>query len=199
MNTFWSTFAVCLASVGAVPAVDDTAHAAAPSWVVLARESKLPLHTDAIQSELWATRDEARQDALDKASDRAVRFAAESAPRLRQAPSIPGWFVEDHMLREPIYVEEVEWTYGPMYRAHLLLDLTPDTRERILSHWHGELVQKRMNQIGGSLGFLLVCVATLLGYLRMDDATRGYYSRWLAMGACGVVAGSAAALYHWVS
>jgi len=199
MSAFCVAIVLSLASVGAVPALEDPLQNAVPAWVVLARESKLPLHCEAIESELWATPDEARRDVLERAVDRAARFAAESAPRLRLPPDRPTWLVEDHMLREPIFFEEIDWTYGPMYRAHLLLDLSPDAREVLLSHWHHELVQKRMNQVGGGLGFLLVCVATLLGYLRMDDATRGYYSRWLAAGAVGVVGASAAALVHWVS
>jgi hypothetical protein len=137
-------------------------------------------------------------NALEEAADRAAKFAAESEPKLRGRWPVPVWFVRDHLLREPIFVEEVDWTYGPMYKAHILLDLSPDKRELILSHWNATVVEKRIGQIGGGIGFLLVCAATMLSYLRLDDATRGYYSRWLATGAVAVVTASAVFLYNWV-
>jgi hypothetical protein len=195
MNRFCIVLAVIVAVAGATPAPEDRP-SVRPAWIELARVSNLPLRCEAIESGLWATPDEARSDVLDNAAVRAARFAAEAAPRLRGSWPVPTWFVQDYMLREPIYIEEVDWTYGPMYKAHVLLDLAPEKREMILSHWHSTLVQKRIGQIGGGLAFLLVCVATLLSYLRLDDATRGYYSRWLATGALAVVAACAAALYR---
>ncbi len=169
-----------------------------PEWVELSKHSNLPLHCETIQSELWATRDEARSDAFNQAVARAQDFAADVAPRIKNTWQVPAWLVHDHLLREPIYVEEVDWTYGPMYRAHLLLELSPEKRGVLLANWHQFVVRRRMGQIGGGVGFLLVCLATMLAYLRLDDATRGYYSRWLFTGAAAVVASSAAALYTWI-
>jgi hypothetical protein len=197
MNRFTMALAVIGLCAGAGAAADERTPPR-PAWMDLARESKLPLHSEAVESELWATRDEARMDVLERASTRVANFAAEAAPHLHGTMTVPTWVVQDHMLREPIYIEEVAWDYGPMYRANALLDLSPNKRELVLSQWHAELVHKRITQIGGGLGFLLVCVATLFSYLRLDDATRGYYSRWLATGGMAVVAASAAAFYRWI-
>jgi hypothetical protein len=85
-----------------------------------------------------------------------------------------------------------------MHVAYVYLDLSPEKRDLLLGRWREELMRRRVNQIGSGLGFVLVCLVTLVTYLRLDDATRGYYSRWLATGAAAVVAGSAAALYTWI-
>jgi hypothetical protein len=106
--------------------------------------------------------------------------------------------VQDYLLQEPIYFEEVEWSYGPMYRAHALLDLSPPNRDLVVAKWYEVLARRRIHQVGGAVGFALICVTTLFIYLRLDDATRGYYSRWLATAALAAVAGSGAALYTWV-
>jgi hypothetical protein len=196
MTRFCIALAAMLASAGAIQAADDRSPNR-PAWIELARESSLPLHTEVIEGERWATPEEARMQVLEEAAKRAAAFAAEAVPHLRGHWSVPTWFVRDNLLKE-IYIEEIDWKYGPMYRAYALLDFAPDKREMILSHWNSTLVQKRIGQIGGGLGFLLVCVATLLGYLRLDDVTRGYYSRWLATGALAVVTASAAAVYQWV-
>jgi len=196
---FAMILAVAAQLAGAMQAVTDDGKAASrPEWIELAKDGRLTVHSAAIQSGLWATRDEARSDALEQASYRALDFAAEAVPRLKSRWQVPTWLVADHMLREPVFIEEVDWTYGPMYRAHVLLDLSPEKRDVLLATWHETLLRQRMTQIGGGLAFVLVCVATLFSYLRLDDATRGYYSRWLLTGAFGVVAGSAAVLYTWI-
>ena len=198
MNAFFLALAVMLAQADTTPE-PGAGGVARPQWIALAKESGLPLHWEAIESELWATPEEARTDVLVRAAGRAQAFAAEVAPRIRTNWIVPGWLVEGHLLREPVYVEEVDWTYGPMYRAHVLLELSPEKRELLLSKWHETVIHRRLGQVGGALGFILVCVATLLAYLRLDDATRGYYSGWLLAGATAVVAGSAAVLYSWVA
>jgi hypothetical protein len=182
-------------------AEDTSSDSARPAWVELTAD-KLPLHTDVVKSMPYATPEAARAQVLEKAAVRALDFAAEPAPKLKQHWQVPPWFVSDHMLREPIYVEEVDWDFGetlaPMYVAHAYLDLSPEKRELLLGKWRDELTKRRVNQIGGGLGFVLVCLVTLVTFLRLDDATRGYYSRLLATGAVAVVAGSAAALYTWI-
>ena len=173
-----------------------------PTWLQLSEENKLPIHSEVLGSMPWATPEEARNEALQLAAVRALDFAAEAAPKLKRVWQVPPWFVADHMLREPIFVEEVDWDFGatlaPMHRAYVYLDLSPEKRELLLGKWREELTRRRVNQIGGALGFVLVCLVTLVTYLRLDDATRGYYSRWLGTGAAAVVAGSAAALYTWI-
>lgn len=201
MNAICITLALVLSQAPA-RAEDMKSDAARPAWVEMSKD-KLPLHSDVIKSMPYATAEEARAQALEKASVRALDFAAESAPKLKNVWQVPPWLVADHMLREPIYLEEVDWDFGetlaPMHVAYVYLDLSPEKRELLLGRWRGELMQRRVNQIGGGLGFVLVCLVTLVTYLRLDDATRGYYSRWLATGAAAVVAGSAAALYTWIA
>jgi hypothetical protein len=171
---------------------------ATPAWKRQIDADGLPRHTNLVQSELWATRDEAANDAMDRAATAAREFVGQVDSRAIAAWDIPAWLVHDHLLREPPYVEEVDWTYGPMYRAHVLLDFSPEKRELLLSHWRESLTSRRLGQVGAGLGFAVLCLATLLGYLRLDDATKGYYTAWLRTGAVAVVGGSAAALYHWV-
>jgi len=182
---------------GSEPPSDET-QATRPAWVELAKNSQLPLHCEGIESELWATRDEARTDAMRRAAARVREFAAEVSPRVQSSWEVPTWLVQDHLLKEPIYIEESAWKYGPMFRAHVLLDLSPSNRDVVLSKWYEVIVRRRIHQVAVGIGFVLICLTTLFTYLRLDDATRGYYSRWLAGGAAAVVAGSAAALYTWL-
>jgi hypothetical protein len=185
------------------PPTADNVASSRPEWIELSEQNKLPLHADVIKSTPWATDEEARNEALEMAAVRALDFAAESAPKLKHSWRVPTWLVADQMLREPIWVEEVDWDFGatlaPMHQAYVYLDLSPDKRDLLLGTWRQELMHRRMHQIGGGLGFVVVCLITLVTYLRLDDASRGYYSRWLGTAAAATVAGSAAALYTWIA
>jgi hypothetical protein len=77
--------------------------------------------------------------------------------------------------------------YGTVYEATLEADFTPQFRAEILAAYQREVVGHRLATLGGSLGFVLACLAAVAGYIHADEATRGYYTRWLrALAAAGV-------------
>jgi len=59
--------------------------------------------------------------------------------------------------------------------------------------FHREQVRQRLTALGGILGFVLICLAAISGYIRTDEATKGYYTNRLRMltaagvGAAGVL------------
>ena len=83
--------------------------------------------------------------------------------------------------------------YGTVYEASLEADFAAQNRAAILASYQREVVGHRLARLGGSLGFVLACLAAVAGYIRADEATRGYYTRWLralaaaAVGASGVI------------
>lgn len=197
MNAFVVTIAAVLAQASDGAAAE---FAARPAWVERGDWSEPPVVYRVVTSERWATREEARRDALERAGDVAREFAAQVDSRLGASWQVPLWLVQDRLIREE-FTEEVDWSYSslaPMYQSHLLVELSPAKRELMLDQWQHSVTQARVRQLGAGFGFVLVCLMTLLGYLRLDDATRGYYTGWLRTAAFGVVAATAAALYTWV-
>jgi hypothetical protein len=56
--------------------------------------------------------------------------------------------------------------------------------------FHREQVRDRLTVLGGIFGFVLICLAAISGYIRTDEATKGYYTNRLRMlTAAGVGAG----------
>ena len=55
------------------------------------------------------------------------------------------------------------------------------------------MVRRRLINLGGSLGFFLICLAAVSGYIRAAEATKGYYTNRLriltaaGVGAAGVI------------
>lgn len=82
---------------------------------------------------------------------------------------------------------------GRVYVQTLRLDRSNHQRDRLIEAFERELAGRRLVSLGGALAFLLVCLASLTGYIRADEATRGYYTAPLRLiaavgvGATGVV------------
>ena len=94
-----------------------------------------------------------------------------------------------------IQIKTVEKDVGTMYEASIRANFAPARRAEIIETYHRELVARRLAILGGILAFVLICLAALAGYIRADEATKGWPStnqvRRLAaaagVGAAGVV------------
>ena len=176
-----------------------------PDWIGREAWSEPPIRFRVVSSERWATPQEAQRDALDRAAQLARDYAAQGDSRIDDRWEPSKILVHDELVTQD-YLEKIAWDYGPMYRAHLLLELSPENRAMLLADWEGhwerrqqEVANRRLIWMGAGLAFVIVCLATLFGYFRLDEATRGYYTPWLLTGASAVVTGTAAILYTLVT
>jgi hypothetical protein len=137
------------------------------------------------------------------------RADTEARRRLRETitawldPDVPtSWVVPGSMLDAMVLVTSVETVqkdYGPLYITHLKLDTTPARRAEIVRAYNHELVGRRLVNLGGSLGFILICLAAISGYIRADEATKGYYTKRLMMLAAAAVGAGGVLIYQMVT
>jgi hypothetical protein len=57
-------------------------------------------------------------------------------------------------------------------------------------------VARRLGLLGGGLGFVLACLATVSGYIRADEATKGYYTNWLRLASATGVGAAGVLIYQ---
>jgi hypothetical protein len=82
-----------------------------------------------------------------------------------------------------------------LYEAKLKVDVSPERRATFVRAYQHQLVHKRMVLLGAGLAFVLSCLAAIYGYIRTDEATKGYYTNRLRLlAAAGVGAASVAIL-----
>jgi hypothetical protein len=87
---------------------------------------------------------------------------------------------------DPGAVTRVQETWG---RLEFDLDVKHD-----LEHMRDQQrAERRLWQFGGLGGLVLAVLASVLGYLRLDTATKGFYTRTLRWGAAAVILGLLAA------
>jgi hypothetical protein len=110
-----------------------------------------------------------------------------------------GWTPPREAVRNlvtPGAVTQIDKDYGTLYVQELTLDTT-DARLRQIARLHDrEIGRQHLFQAGGIVAFVLVCLATLVGYIRADEATKGYRTRSLRIVSLVAVSAAAAGLYH---
>ena len=81
------------------------------------------------------------------------------------------------------YLETVERSVGPMKNLYSRLEFTPDIDRDLRTRWTEFERQARVTEVGLLSGTLLGVIGLVFGLLKIDTATKGYYSKWLFLGA----------------
>ena len=89
--------------------------------------------------------------------------------------------------------------YGKLYVAELRVDVSPERIAGFTETYQRQLVQRRMVFLGGALAFILTCLGAVSGYIRADEATKGYYTNRLRMLAAAGVGAAGMAIYQIVA
>lgn len=110
---------------------------------------------------------------------------------------IPESFL-DGMTRE-VKVDSVVKDYGTMYEARLSVDAGPDRIDRIVEAYRHEGRLKRLALLGGGLLFVLVGLGAFSGYVRADEATKGYYTNRLRLVSALGLGAAGVAIYRFLS
>lgn len=139
-----------------------------------------------------ATPDRARNDAWEAL--RADVAAWMSPLGVPESWSPPEDLLHALVREEPL--EAIEKDYATIYIQPLVLDVSNASRQRILETYERELAGQRLLGLAGALAFVLSCLAAVAGYIRADEATRGYYTTTLRVTALAAVGAAGAAVYY---
>ncbi len=110
-----------------------------------------------------------------------------------------GWNLPDNLfeqLAQPLSTEQIERDYGTVYVQTMRLDFSDQSRQQVLRAYETQLSHERLLQVGGLLAFVLACLGVFRSYIRLDEATKGYYTNVLRLGSTLVIAATGAVLIH---
>jgi hypothetical protein len=178
--------------------------APAPSWFHAARPARTfkgdlaGLH--ALKGGLAITRERAERDAHQQ-FEQVVRdwLALDGVPRdwTIPGPLLGGLIRAEHI--EPVFRDDLGPElddYKVLYEAAYQVDFSPARKAEILSAYDQDLVRVRLGWLAGLGVFLLTCLAALAGYIRADEATKGYYTNRLRLVAAAGVGVAGVVVYH---
>ncbi|HUG66348.1 MAG TPA: hypothetical protein VMM76_01275 [Pirellulaceae bacterium] len=83
--------------------------------------------------------------------------------------------------------EQVEFDYGVMNQSHALVKVDKKVKDALDQRWSKVRATSRLFQTGLGAGAILLLLGTMFSYLKLDTATRGYYTGRLQFGAAAVI------------
>ncbi len=140
---------------------------------------------------LSATEDRAKADALRQLKEDVTKWLD------RDVPS--AWANLDSEVGKLLVetrVVPLERDYATVYKATIEANFSSERRAAIIARYQHEIVMTRLFKLGSGVGFTLVCLASLAGYIKADEATKGYYTKRLRVVSAAGVGAAGVALYH---
>jgi len=175
-----------------------------PKWVGAEPNLRGKIHTVPVSSGPYATDPQAKRaldEALVKATNEyiAEQLDSELAPTLLRydARTIKERFVKE----ENRYHDVARYSVGWMHEHFALIEFGPDFRKELDARWTNVRATSRLAQTGLISGAALALLASVFGYFRLDNATRGYYTgrlQFMTAAAILAVVGAGAVIAQWI-
>ena len=126
--------------------------------------------------------------------DKAVKayVASYLGPEAGRSLHIAPAYINENIVKEVYYEPIKSDTVGPMINMHALLAFDSRVRTQFERMWRDEVVEGRLLSLAGGAGVVLLALAAVFGYLKLDTLTRGYYTRRLQFLAAAVILAAAA-------
>jgi len=143
-----------------------------------------------VKSELCATTERAETNARQQLDSAVQSWLAEAGVPTTWNPPKP---LVDRMVVGSIALEPVTVKDLNVFRATVSADFSDARRREFLEIYGRQVGGRRLAILGGILVFVLSCLAAISGYIRADEATKGYFTNRLrvlaaaGVGAAGVL------------
>jgi len=131
----------------------------------------------------------------------------DQARRYLERLGVDAGYLWKHVCPEPEYREWVSSSVdalgdplmGPMRRIHVLMEIDEAVQRDLVGRWRESVLVRRLGIAGGTAAAVLALVGVVFVYLKIDTATRGFYSRRLQVVAALVTILIAIAILRVVS
>lgn len=160
-----------------------------PAWVESQADHKSAVHKIAISSGPYVQRRDCLQS-LDADLQRTVSEYIEEYLGAGEASKLVHYdlrTIKDRLVAGDVYEEDIEVSIGPMHQVHALVKFDKPFRDELDQRWHEIKATSRLLQAGLFGGSLIGLLGLAFGYLKLDTATRGYYTGRLQFGAVAAV------------
>jgi hypothetical protein len=176
-----------------------------PAWIDEPQKLDGDVHTIPVASAPQVLEADARR-ALDRALEAATGEYIDLQLGSRLAPQLLRYDARDIKRRfvKKVHTDKAAYAAAEMYESFGLLEFDQSFRNELTQRWDGVRNTSRLTQLGLFAGAALLLLASVFGYFRLDNATRGYYTgrlQFLTAAAILAVIGAgvfAAQWIHWL-
>src|SRR5579883_2032164 len=164
------------------PPVMVISHDPAPRSQPVAPRPPATAQTRTIEGQISATEERARNDARRALRESVLQWLNPEVPGSWTPPArLLEAMIRDTRTKAIVKESGPLKDLGPWYVAELSADFSPQRRATFVELYNRDLVRHRLTTLGAVLAFVLTCLAALSGYIRADEATKGYYTNRLRM------------------
>lgn len=175
-----------------------------PTWVEAPPVREGAVHATSVCSDPFSTPSHAMHALDEKLQAATSEYIAEYL-HSDLAPSLIRYNVSEikQKLLSPqnVYQEEITVSIGKMHQVHAKLEFPANFREQLDRRWAELRATYRLAETGLISGGVLLLLATVFGYFRLDNATRGYYTgrlQFMAAAAILAIVASGAMFSRWI-
>ena len=175
-----------------------------PAWVESKPVREGANHTFAVKSDPFKKDSDARAALDEQLEKETAAYIAETLGS-KLAPQFirfDAGTIRTELVRENVYHETIESpTVGSMEQYHALITFPQGFQDRIRHEWDQVKAKWRLAQLGLVAGGAILLLATVFGYFRVDNATRGYYTgrlQFLSAAAILAIVGAGVVLARWI-
>jgi hypothetical protein len=118
-------------------------------------------------------------------------------PGASQIVHLPLSYIKDEIAKQE-YEETYSASFGPMKNLHRQLAFDRKVCEVLKQRYHNALAEVRMKEFAIGAGGVLLLLGTMFSYLKLDTATRGYYTGRLRLATALAILGGGAAAFSLV-
>jgi hypothetical protein len=139
------------------------------------------------------TDDRAKERVQEKAWEKVCSYLANQDPPVHWRPDVR--WVNDNLVKGRSPAKQVEMDdLGKAYERQVQVEVDEKKYEKMIEQDRQELMRQRQLMLARILAGVVALLVAVVGYLRLDEATKGYYTLWLRLGALTLVGGVGAAL-----
>jgi hypothetical protein len=174
-------------SAASSPVAILTVSAERPAWVGAAPKRVGPVYSTVVVSDPYVSKAECDEAIDPQLRDVALRYVDDLlGSGARRFVDLDMSAVRTKMARDE-YVELLDTSVGPMQRVHVLMEFDNSLRDEFRQQYQAGIRQRRLYQAGGGAVLLVGFLVVMFGYLTVDTATRGFYTRRLQLAAAAAI------------
>lgn len=157
--------------------------------------AKPPTDLVVIKGRRSATEQRAHDDARAQLVKKVAEWLEPDVPKAWRVPDP----LVDGLIRGDVRITPVVRDYGTVYEAEMQVELSPARRAEIAQAYQHEQTLKKLGVLGALFAFMLMCLGLVSGYIRADEATKGYYTNRLRLVSAVVAGATGVAVYRWLA
>jgi hypothetical protein len=153
------------------------------------------LFSDTVEIGGQVTAEDARQLGYKAARTAVLAFLRQQNPPISWQPPLE--YVKQNLVSERSLKTKHEESGQETYVVTLDVKVTDKDLQEMVEKDRQVSMEAREWLVAKVLGGLLALLIAVAGYFRLEEATRGYYTNWLRLGALGLLAATGVTLW-WV-